>query len=223
MADFLFVPGAGCGPWHWRLLEREMRVRGHAAVTADLPCDDPSAGLEDYADSAVAALSGLGPQSGRRPPVVVAHSFGGLTGPLVGRRVGIGMLVMLAAMVPAVGERGRDWWTATGYERYMEEAGGGGDPFFHDLSEEQAAEAARRWRPQSDTPAREPWPGGLPDAPVRALAFADDRFFPVGFLRGHVRERLGIGVQEVGGGHFGMLSRPAGLAACLEALAAEAG
>ncbi len=39
------------------------------------------------------------------PPIVVAHSFGGLTGPLVGRRVGIGMLVMLAAMVPAVGAR----------------------------------------------------------------------------------------------------------------------
>jgi hypothetical protein len=32
-------------------MEQELRQRGHESVAPDLPCDDDSAGLPEYADS----------------------------------------------------------------------------------------------------------------------------------------------------------------------------
>jgi hypothetical protein len=43
----------------------------------DLPCDDDSAGLAEYADTVANAIGG------RRGLIVVAQSFGGFTAPLV--------------------------------------------------------------------------------------------------------------------------------------------
>ncbi len=40
------------------------------------------------------------------------------------------------------------------------------------------------------------------------LAGRDDRFFPYGFQQRVARERLGIEVTEVPGGHLAALSRP---------------
>jgi hypothetical protein len=51
----------------------------------------------------------------------------------------------------------------------------------------------------------------------------DDRFFPLEFQRRVVRERLGIDLDEVPGGHLVALSRPVELVDRLEALAREAG
>ena len=54
MATFAFIHGGGDVGWYWHLVEKELRARGHDAVAPDLPCDDDSATLSDYADTVVA-------------------------------------------------------------------------------------------------------------------------------------------------------------------------
>jgi pimeloyl-ACP methyl ester carboxylesterase len=55
-----------------------------------------------------------------------------------------------------------------------------------------------------------------PDVPTRFLQGRDDRFLPLEFQRRVVRERLGIAVDEMPGGHLLALSRPRELADRLE-------
>ena len=49
MATFVLIHGAGDVGWYWHLVEAELRARGHEAIAPDLPCDDDSAGLPEYA------------------------------------------------------------------------------------------------------------------------------------------------------------------------------
>lgn len=50
-----------------------------------------------------------------------------------------------------------------------------------------------------------------PPVPIRAVAGADDRFFPAGFQRDQVRDRLGIEADVRPGGHLIALSQPEAL------------
>ena len=52
------------------------------------------------------------------------------------------------------------------------------------------------------------WPG----VPTRVLIPTGDRLFPVDFQRRIARERLGLEIDEMAGGHLPMLSRPRELA-----------
>jgi pimeloyl-ACP methyl ester carboxylesterase len=82
---------------------------------------------------------------------------------------------------------------------------------------------ARGARAQSGTPFEKPWPfEAWPDVPTRFLLCRDDRSFPAAFLRRVVRERLGITLDEMDGGHLPALSRPGELAERLEAYRAGA-
>ncbi|WP_432142475.1 alpha/beta hydrolase [Streptomyces sp. bgisy084] len=233
-ATFVLIPGAACDSWHWHLLAAELRARGRAVVSVDLPCEDDAAGLEEYAEAVVAAVAG------RDRLVLVAHSFAGFTAPLVCARLPVDLLVLLAAMVPLPGEAPREWWAATkhpdaqvrragraaqraghrtGAEEVPEAAvpGSAADPFFQDLPPDLAAEAPVRWRRQSDTPAARPWPmAAWPEVPTRFLLCRQDRLFPAPFLRAVAAERLGLVADEMEGGHFPMLSRPVELADRLE-------
>jgi pimeloyl-ACP methyl ester carboxylesterase len=145
--------------------------------------------------------------------------MGGLTAPLVCARVRVDLLVLLNAMVPRPGETGGEWWTATGHEQARAEAArvhgwplDDDDAFLHDVPPQVAATAPTPFA-QSGTPFTEPWPlRGWPDVPTRVLAGRDDRFFPVGFQRRVVAERLGLPVEELPGGHLLALSRPEELA-----------
>jgi pimeloyl-ACP methyl ester carboxylesterase len=83
MATFVLIHGAGGVGWYWHLVEAELRSRGHDKVAPDLPCDDDTAGLREYADAVVDAI---GDRTGL---VVVAQSFGGFTAPLVCDRVDV--------------------------------------------------------------------------------------------------------------------------------------
>ncbi|WFE23222.1 hypothetical protein O7621_07930 [Solwaraspora sp. WMMD937] len=51
MATFVLIPGGGTDPWYWHRLVDELRVRGHEAISVDLPCEDDAAGLDEYADT----------------------------------------------------------------------------------------------------------------------------------------------------------------------------
>jgi pimeloyl-ACP methyl ester carboxylesterase len=229
MATYVLIHGAGDSAWYWHLLEPELRGRGHDVVAPDLPCDDDSAGLPEYADTVVEAIGD------RTELVVVAQSFGGFTAPLVCARVPVDLLVLVAGMVPLPREAPGDWWANTRYgqarrEQDERDSGDGGAPnddialFLHDVPPDLAAEALRRSRDQSGTPFEKPWPlAAWPAVPTRALLCRDDRFFPAEFMRRVVRERLGITPDEIDGGHTPALSRPRELADRLEAYRTAAG
>lgn len=56
MTTFALVHGAWHGAWCWQRLTPELEERGHHVIAVDLPCDDPEAAFEDYADVAAQAL-----------------------------------------------------------------------------------------------------------------------------------------------------------------------
>jgi len=159
--------------------------------------------------------------------VLVAQSFGAFTAPLVCERVPVDLMVLVAGMVPVPGEKGEDWFANTGYESATHEEDFTGDSemavFFHDVEPAVAVEAMNRARDQAETPGLEPWPlAAWPEVPTRYLLCRDDRLFPAEWMRGVVRERLGITPDEIGGGHCAALSRPGELAERLEAYRAAA-
>ena len=223
MSTVVLIHGAGDVGWSWHLVVAELRALGHDAVTPDLPCEDQDAGLPEFAETVLAEVGE------RRDLVVVGHSFGGLTAPLVADRrrdAGLMRLVYLAAMIPAPGERPADWWENTGYERAAREQSvrdggltGHEDPFvsfWNGVPRPLAEEAERRSRGQAGTSSAAPWPlAAHPTVPTRVLACREDRFFPLAFQRRVARERLGSEVEEVPGCHCAMLSHPRELARAL--------
>jgi pimeloyl-ACP methyl ester carboxylesterase len=227
---YVLIPGAGGDAWYWHRLVAELERRGRDAVAVDLPAGDDAAGWAEYADAVVAAARGVA------EPVLVAQSMGGFTAPIVAERLPVRLLVLVNAMIPAPGETGRRWWYATGQAQARAELAAaqgrvvGHDfdvmaDFFHDVPDDVVAEAMRRDEPaQSWTPFDQPWPlDRWPDVPTRVLAGRDDRVFPLEFQRRVARERLGLPVGDLPGGHCGALSHPVELADRLEAYAAERG
>lgn len=204
MATFVLIPGAGRDTWYWSYLVLELQRRGHEAVPINLPCDDDRADFDTYANIAVEAVRD------RSDLVVVAHSLGGFTAPLVCDRLSVNLLVLLTAMVPRPGESAGQWWTNTGYP----DTGDDLDIlFYNDVPADLAAECERHSREQSGTPMNTPWPlASWPDVPTRYLLCRDDLFFPAAFMRRVVLDRLGRSPDEMPGGHMVMLSRPADLA-----------
>jgi pimeloyl-ACP methyl ester carboxylesterase len=220
MATYVLIHGAGDSAWYWHLVASELRERGHDVVAPDLPCDDESAGLSEYADTVVEAIGD------RTELVVVAQSLGAFTAPLVCTRVPVQALVLLAGLVPLPGETGEEWWANTGYEDATREQDAHDDSelalFYHDVPPDLAAEAMARGRQQAATPTREPWPlEAWPDVPTRYLLCRDDRLLPAEWIRRVVRERLAVTPDEIDGGHCVALSRPKELADRLEAYGAS--
>ncbi|TDE35870.1 alpha/beta fold hydrolase [Actinomadura sp. 6K520] len=224
MATYVLIPGAGGQAWYWHRLVPELEARGHDVVAVDLPAGDDSAGLQAYADTVMEAVGD------RKDLILVAQSMGGLTAPLVCDRRPVGLLVMLNAMSPVPGESGGEWWANTGQGQAMADCAAQEgrtlsaefDPkesFFHDVPPDVTAEAfSMEESPQSARPFAEPWPlKGWPSTPTVFLQGRDDRFFPLDFQRRVVRERLGIPVDDMPGGHLLALSRPKELAERLEA------
>jgi pimeloyl-ACP methyl ester carboxylesterase len=219
MATFALIHGAGDVGWYWHLVEAELGERGHDTVAPDLPCDDDSAGLSEYADTVIEAIGE------RTDLVVVAQSAGGFTAPLVCGRVPVKLLILVAPMIPIPGESPANYWTGTRYdeevrEHYDDEVA----LFYQDVPPELVSEAMKRGRTQSETRMGEPSPlKEWPDVPTRVLLCRNDRLFPAHFLRRVARERLAITPDEIDGGHTPALSHPKELADYLEACEAELG
>jgi pimeloyl-ACP methyl ester carboxylesterase len=226
MTTFVLIHGAGSDSWYWHLVEPELRARGHDVVAPDLPSNDDSAGLEEYADVVVDAIGD------HRRLVLVAQSMGAFTAPLVCQRADVELMVLVAAMVPAPGEAPGEWWTNTGWNeaRAAQLVGDGRPPddfdpmadFLHDVPQALIDASVDHVDEQSDTPFQKPWPlDAWPDVPTRFLLCRDDRFFPAEFQRRVVEQRLGITPDEIDGGHLPALSRPVELADRLHAYATE--
>ncbi|TAM50149.1 MAG: alpha/beta hydrolase [Burkholderiaceae bacterium] len=225
---FLLIPGAGGSAWYWHLVEQDLRQRGYGAIPVALPAADDSAGLADYAAAVVSAV-------GKRKPrrlVLVAHSLGGFTAPLVCKQLPVSLLVMVNAMIPNPGETPGTWWRDTGYNeakieqnrRDGRDADAPFDPlfeFFHDVPQPVIDEAWAQGEPrQSDAVFNSKcdfarWPA----IPIRVLVGRDDRFFPAEFQKRVAHERLGVSADEMPGGHLVALSHPVELSQRLIAYA----
>ncbi|WP_319453180.1 MULTISPECIES: alpha/beta hydrolase [unclassified Mycobacterium] len=222
---FVLIPGAGGSAWYWSLVVPLLKAAGADAVAVELPADDDSADLFTYADIVSAAVG-----EATEPVVLVAQSMGAFTAPLVAGRVPTARIVLVNPMVPRPGESAGQWWAATGQQQAMlanfDRIGLGDrgfddvEDFFHDVPADVRAEALRQPEPeQSDTPFEQPWPlDAWPDVPTSVVAGRDDRLFPLDFQRRVVRERLGLDVDVMAGGHLNSLSQPTELARRLVAL-----
>lgn len=222
MSTFVLIHGAGDVGWYWHLVEAELRARGHDTMAPDLPADDESATLDDYADSVVEAVGD------RKDLVVAAQSFGAFTAPLVADRLPVDALVLVAGMIPSPGETPGDWWRNTGYREAVEKQAardggltGNEDPyvcFFHDVPRALAEEAMGKERDHpSEAAMAMPWPlAEWPDVPTKFVLCTEDRFFPPDFFHRLVAERLHINPDEIESGHCPALSRPKELADILE-------
>ncbi|MEU4392143.1 alpha/beta hydrolase [Kribbella sp. NPDC023855] len=228
MSTFVLIHGGGDVGWSWHLVEAELRARGHEVLAPDLPGDDESHTLTDYADAVVDAVDG------RQDLVVVGQSFGAFTASLVADRLSADVLVLLAGMIPAPGESPDDWWANTGYQAAVAEQSardggltGNKDPyvsFYHDVPRQLAKEALSRERAHpSSTASAAPWPlDAWPDVPTKFILCSEDRFFPPDFFRRLVPDRLGIVPDEIPGSHCVALSHPTELANLLESYATGA-
>jgi pimeloyl-ACP methyl ester carboxylesterase len=228
MSTFVLIHGGGDVGWSWHLVEAELRARGHDVVAPDLPGGDDSKTLTDYADAVVEAVGD------RQDLVVVGHSFGAFTAPLVADRLSADVLVLLAGMIPSPGESPDDWWSTTGCRSAVEEQAkrdggptGSPDPvvsFYHDVPRKLAEEALSKERDHpSSAASAAPWPlAAWPNVPTRFILCTEDRFFPPDFFRRLVRDRLGIVPDEIAGGHCVTLSRPKEVADILAGYAATA-
>jgi pimeloyl-ACP methyl ester carboxylesterase len=218
-STYVIVPGAGDAAANWELVAARLRGHGQDVVAVDLPSDDPTATFSDYADVVVEAIGD------RTGVVVVGHSLGGFTAPLVADRVDAELLVLVSAMVPRPGETAGDWWSTSGYTEATRDQDQQDDEiavFMHDVPPALAAVALARGRVQAGRPMEVPWPlAAWPDVPTRFLLCRDDRFFPAAFVRRMVEERLGLVPDEIDGSHSVYLSRPRELADRLQAYVAE--
>ena len=227
--DFALVHGGWHGAWCWERLVPELKARGHRVVAVDLPCDDPSATFETYADVVVRALEA----ERMEDVVVVGHSLAGLTIPLVAARRPVSRLVYLCALVPIPGrsfaeqlgiepdtllpeyragvsdpdDQGRTRWVDEGVARSV---------FYADCDEGDARAAFERLRPQAQTPYAEPCPiEAFPSTPRTYVVCSEDRIANPDRARRVVRERLDAELVELPGSHSPFLSRPGELAAVL--------
>ena len=219
MTTFALIPGAGGTAWYWHRVAPLLAAAGHQVIAADLPADDETAGLPEYASTVLAAIGDA------RDVVLVAQSLGGFTAPLVAVKIGVRGIVFVNAMIPVPGETPGAWWAATGWQQARVQAaerGGYGTDldlatyFLHDVPPEVAASGEPYQRPEADVVFGSVCDFGCwPDVPIRAVAGADDRFFPAAFQRALARDRLGSEADVLPGGHLIALSQPERLAAYL--------
>jgi pimeloyl-ACP methyl ester carboxylesterase len=219
--SFVLVPGAGGNAGFWQLVEPLLQRAGCHSAAVTLP-NWSGATFSDHADAIVAA-------AGARDEVtLVAQSMGAFAAPLTCDRLLASELVLLNAMIPAPGETAGEWWSNTGQAEAMRsnDLREGRDPdagfdaqtyFLHDLPPDVLAllmSSGEQEPVDSLFETRFPltrWP----DVPTTVLAGRDDRFFPYEFQRRIARDRLGLEVEPLPGGHLLALSQPEALAARL--------
>jgi surfactin synthase thioesterase subunit len=219
VTTFVLIPGAGGVAWYWHRVTERLVEAGHEAIPVDLPGDDDSTALPEYAQLVLDAIGE------RDDAVLVAQSLGAFTAPLVAERAPVAELVFVNAMIPRSGERPGEWWGNTRSEQARRAAAesGGYSPdfdletyFLHDVPPEVAAAGAPYQREEADAVfgsvcGFEAWPA----IPIRAVAGVADRFFPVDFQRELAHARLGIEADVLPGGHLIALSQPEALASYL--------
>jgi pimeloyl-ACP methyl ester carboxylesterase len=216
VSTIVLLPGAGGTAWYWSRVVPLLQEAGHHAIAVDLPGDDESAGLADYADL---VMDAIGEHEG---VVLVAQSLGGFTAPLVCEKASVGELVLVNAMIPVPGETPGAWWDNTGWSAAQQTAAKAHGYstefdtetyFLHDVPPEIAAEGELHQRPEANAAFESVCNfAAWPRIPTRVLSGEGDRFFPLDFQRRIARERLGIEPDVLPGGHLLALANPDGVA-----------
>ena len=219
MTIFGLVHGAWHGAWCWDLVAAELRGRGHEPVAVDLPIEDPTAGGEAYAETVLAAL---GPYHGEI--VLVGHSLGGLTVPLVADRRPVRRMVFLAALLAQPG-CSFDETHAVEPDILMPGLGAGqiAGPdgstqwqpqaaiatMYPDAPPALAEWAAQRlrhqyWRVSREVAPLPAWPRGE----VQVIACANDAVVNSDWVRRSAKVRFGADARVIAGDHSPFLARP---------------
>jgi len=220
-SSFVLVPGAGGNAGYWQLVEPLIQQAGFGSVGVSLP-NWPGATFADHADAIVAA-------AGTATEItLVAQSMGAFSAPLTCNRLPVAELVLLNAMIPAPGETAGEWWGNTGQAEALRanDLREGRDPdagfdaqthFLHDLTPDVLAALTQSGDEEPvESLFETPFPlDQWPDVPTSVLAGHDDRFFPIAFQRRVAKDRLGLEVEELPGGHLLALSQPEALVARL--------
>src|SRR5215218_3767715 len=230
MTTIVLIPGAGGDSYYWHLVVPRLEERGWNVIAPDLPADDDSAGIPEYADAVMEAVGD------RREIVVVAQSLGAFTAVALAERMPVSLIVFVAAMIPSPGETSGEWWEATGQAAAKRELDRreGRDPdapfdvmatFLHDVPAEIVDRLFERGdRPQSGRPFESAntaiaWRA----IPLGVIAGTRDRFFPIEFMRRLSRERAGVEPVAIDAGHLLALSKPEELAGAIAAFVSRPG
>lgn len=229
MTTFGLVHGAYHGGWCWDRLVPELADRGFDTVAPDLPCDDVEAGLDDYAAVVLAALDG------HDDVVLVGHSLGSLTIPVVASRRPVRRMVFLCSVPTGVGATiGESMGTmvrpefmaaprfSDGTDRDLLTPADARALFYHDCTDADAWWAVAHLRPQAHKPLTErspltEWPG----AASSVVLTDDDRAVEPRWAVPAAHKFVGEEPVVLPGSHSPFLSRPAELAEVLAALAAR--
>jgi pimeloyl-ACP methyl ester carboxylesterase len=230
VASFGFVHGAFHGAWCWEPLTTVLEELGHRTFTVDLPTEDAAAGAAEYAAAAVNAFAEAGDDL-----IVVGHSLGGLTIPLLPAERPVARLVFLCAMVARPGQpqdqvmqaepdmiipgpEGGAYVGDDGVVRFH--ADGAKQWFFSDCTPEQADWAAAQLRGQCWTIAQEVSPLTVwPDVPSDYVIGVHDVCINPEWSRRVARDVLGVEPFELDAGHSPFFSATQDLADLLISLA----
>ena len=228
MSVFALVHGSMHGGWCWRDLIPELERRGHGAVAPDLPCEDAAAGPEEYAVCVEAAIGDA------RDVILVGHSLGGRTLPLLATRRPVRAMVFLCCVPTGIGAVSPESFVemvtpefrqakvstrADGARRMRADSARA--VFYHDCPPEVADWAADSLRWQGERHLSEALPlQEWPATPLQVILARHDR--AVRFEWAQREARRWLGGREpllLDGDHSPFLSRPAQLAELLASCA----
>ena len=219
-STFILVPGAGGDAFYWHLVAPLLRDAGHEAVAVR-----PPRGRGRRRPRRVRRRDR--PRDRRSPRRRARRPVDGRLQRPDGRRArgGVARIVLVAPMIPVPARRP----ASSGRERAGRRARAARSP--RAATRTRRSTCTRRssttspptWPSACSSRAtardegeslRGPWPlAAWPDIPTPVIAGARDRLFPLAFMRGSRRDRLGIeDVAVVDAGHLPALSRPEELA-----------
>jgi pimeloyl-ACP methyl ester carboxylesterase len=223
---FVLIHGGQQGPWVFDLLVDSLDQRGYRALALDMPAHDASAGAAEYAETIAKSLAHV-----HDDVVLVGHSMGGLTIPLVPQLRPVRRLIFVCAAYPEpgrshfevkLGEPGEG--VSGGSSAAWEQPGDfhvlprdtARELFFHDCSPDLQDWALDRLRLQARKPLREKTPLiSWPAVPHTLIIAIDDRCIPLDSARRTARRLFDEEPLELPGGHCLSLSQPGLLADAL--------
>jgi pimeloyl-ACP methyl ester carboxylesterase len=216
---FVLIHGGQQGPWVFDRLVDSLSKRGYQAVAPEMPAHDASAGAAEYAQLIADSLADV-----RDGVVLVGHSMGGLTIPLVPQLRPVERLIFVCGAYPEPGrshfevkseEPGEN--VSSGPSAAWEQPGdfhvlprdAARELFFHDCPPDLQDWALDRLRLQARTPLREKTPlVTWPDVPRTLIIASGDRCIPLDSARRTARRLFPETPIELPGGHCLSLSQP---------------
>ncbi len=224
MTTYALVHGAWHGAWCWERLTPLLLRAGHSVVAMDVPIEDNSASFDTYADVVCAALDGCSDDV-----VLVGHSYGGHTIPLVAARRPVRHLVYLCAYVPDIGRSFTDQLNdepvmllpacyaslkLDGKSRIvLADAAAARALLYADCDEREANAAIPQLRPQSAYATTLPCSlAEFPDVKCTSIICGEDQLLGHEWATRIALDRLGADLIELPGSHSPFLSRPSAVA-----------